>query len=197
MSFIALYVRISTTGQNEEGQKREIQKWLDGNGIDQSKVRWFIDKKTGENLDRPEFQKLQKLIFEGVVKTVVIWKLDRLSRSLRDGINTLVDWLEKGVRLVSITQQLDFSGATGKLVAAVLFAVSQMETELRRERQAAGIEAAKERGVYKGRAKGAVKLGVDPERAVELRTKGLKNKEIAKAMGVSISSVKRYLQQAG
>ena len=48
---VACYVRVSTVGQNEAGQRREIQRWLEGNGI--SNVRWYVDKSTGDNLDRP------------------------------------------------------------------------------------------------------------------------------------------------
>ena len=190
----AVYIRVSTVGQNEQGQRREVQRWLTGNGIQDA--IWFVDKETGDNLNRPGFEKLQRDIFDGKVKTVVVWKLDRLSRSLKDGITVLCDWCDKGIRVVSVTQQIDFNGAVGKLIAAVLFAVAQMEQETRRERQAIGIAAAKERGgVYLGRKKGAVKLGVDPGRAAELRQQGLTHAEIAKAIGVSISSVRRYLRQ--
>jgi DNA invertase Pin-like site-specific DNA recombinase len=117
--------------------------------------------------------------------------LDRLSRSLREGINTLSDWLKQSVRVVSVTQQLDFSGATGQLVAAVLFAVAQMEQETRRERQAAGIAAAKANGVYLGRKAGTMKAR--PDRAQQLRGKGLTVPEIAEAMGVSERTVFNYL----
>ena len=187
----AVYVRVSTVGQNEEGQRREIQRWIDGNSI--QNVTWYVDKDTGDNLDRPDFERLQKDIFNGDIKTVVVWKLDRLSRSLKDGIDTLCDWCDKGIRVVSVTQQIDFNGAAGKLIASVLFAVAEMEQETRRERQAAGIAVAKERGVYRGRQKGATKAGVDTSRAVELRKQGLTQAEIAKSLGVSISSVRRYL----
>lgn len=189
----AIYVRVSTVGQNEEGQRREIQKWIDGNACDTP--TWYIDKESGSTLNRPQFEKLQRDIFDGKIKTVVVWKLDRLSRSLKDGINVLCDWCDKGIRVVSVTQQIDFNGAAGKLIASVLFAVAQMETEIRRERQAAGIEAAKERGVYKGRAKGTIKG--DPKRVARLREQGLTNQEIANAMGISISSVKRYVTKTG
>ena len=189
----AVYVRVSTVSQNEAGQSAEIQKWLNGNQI--TGAKWFVDKETGDNLDRPQFKKLQAAIFNGEIKTVVVWKLDRLSRSLKDGITTICDWCDKGIRVVSVTQQIDFNGSAGKLIASVLFAVAQMEQETRRERQAAGIAVAKENGVYTGRPKGAVKAGVDPKQAVKLREKGLTYEEISQAMGVSVSSVRRYLKQ--
>ena len=195
MPFTAIYVRISDASQNEASQKREIESWLNGNSIDRRNVRWYSDVKCGDSLDRPEFAKLQRDIFQGLVGTVVVYRLDRLSRSLRDGINTLCDWLDKGIRLVATSQQLDFSGVTGKLIASVLFAISELEQGTRRERQAAGIAAAKENGVYKGRKKGATKKGVDTTRAIELRNNGLKHEEIAQALGVSLSTVRRYLRR--
>ena len=189
----AVYIRVSTVGQNVAGQKREIKRWLKGNGVNDSKVRWYVDKATGNNLDRPEFERLQADIFNGEIKTVVVWKLDRLSRSLRDGINVLADWCDRGLRVVSVTQQIDFNGAVGKMLAAVLLGVAEMEQETRRERQAAGIAVAKEKGVYTGRKLGATKKGVNPRRAVTLRDKGLTYAEIGEAMGISMSSVRRYL----
>ena len=194
MMSTAIYVRVSTVGQNEEGQRREIEKWLNGNSVDRRNVRWFIDKESGDTLDRPLFEQLQKAIFNGLVKTVVVWKLDRLSRSLKDGIQTLCDWCDKGIRVVSVTQQIDFNGTAGKLIASVLFAVAEMEQETRRERQAAGIAVAKEKGLFTGRRKGATKAGVDTSRAATLRQQGLTQEEIGQAMGVSVSSVRRYLK---
>jgi DNA invertase Pin-like site-specific DNA recombinase len=185
----AVYIRVSTTGQKEASQRAEIDRWLKGHGI--RNAVYFVDKKSGDNLQRPAFERLQAAIFAGEVRTVVVYKLDRLSRSLRDGINTLTDWLKQGVRVVSVTQQLDFSGPTGQLVAAVLFAVAQMEQETRRERQAAGIAAAKANGVYLGRKAGTTKA--KPARAQELRRKGLTVPEIADAMGLSQRTVFNYL----
>jgi DNA invertase Pin-like site-specific DNA recombinase len=185
---ITAYIRVSTVGQKEASQRQEIDRWLNGHGLT---ATYFVDKRTGDNLNRPAFARLQAAIFAGEVKTVVVYKLDRLSRSLKDGINTLTDWLGKGVRIVSVTQQLDFSGATGQLVAAVLFAVAQMEQETRRERQAAGIAAAKANGVYLGRKAGTTKA--KPARAQELRGRGLTVPEIAQSMGVSERTVFNYL----
>jgi len=194
MTFTAIYIRVSTVGQNEAGQRNEIDRWLNGNSVDRSKVKWYLDKDTGDNLDRPEFERLQRDIFNGQIHTVVVWKLDRLSRKLQDGITTLCNWCDKGIRVVSVTQQIDFSGTVGKLIASVLFAVAEMEQETRRERQAAGIAVAKERGVYQGRPRGALKPGIDLKRVAKLRENGLTQSEIAEALGVSISSVRRYLK---
>lgn len=190
---IHAYVRVSTTGQNETGQREAVQAWVDAHYPD-AEIIWYVDRETGDTLDRTNFCRLQQAIFTGNVKTVIVWKLDRLSRSLRDGIDTLCDWLEKGIRLVSVTQQLDFAGPAGKMIAAVLFAVAEMEQQTRRERQAVGIASAKKRGIYSGRRKGATKAGVDPRRARQLREQGLTHAEIANSLDVSVSSVRRYLK---
>jgi DNA invertase Pin-like site-specific DNA recombinase len=90
-------------------------------------------------------------------ETVVVWKLDRLARSMREGINTLSAWCTSGVRVVSITQQTGLSGTVGHLVASVLFAIAEIELQHTKDQQAAGITAAKVKGVYRGRAKSATK----------------------------------------
>jgi DNA invertase Pin-like site-specific DNA recombinase len=64
-------------------------------------------------MQRPSLIDLKEAIFAGRVKTVVVWKLDRLARSMREGINILTAWCESGVRVVSVTQQIDLSGAVG------------------------------------------------------------------------------------
>src|SRR5258708_5027777 len=152
---IAAYVRVSTIGQNEQGQRAEIERWLAGNGIDPASVLWFVDKgKSGDSLKRPAFEKLQAAVFAGEVRTIVTYKLDRLSRSLRDGINVLCEWCDKGLRVVSVTQQIDFNGTVGKMLAAVLLGIAEMEQETRRERQAAGIDVARKAGKYQGRKAG-------------------------------------------
>lgn len=192
MKCVGVYVRVSTASQNEAGQRREITRWLTGNGIGPESVRWYVDKQTGDNLNRPAFERLQADIFRGEVGAVIVWKLDRLSRKMRDGLNVLCDWCERGVRVVSVTQQLDLSGTVGRMIAAVLLAVAEMEQETRRERQAAGIAVAKERGIYVGRKAGSTKA--NPHRARQLAARGLTHKEIATALGISRRTVIRYLR---
>ena len=134
-------------------------------------------------MKRPVFDRLQKAIFAGAVTTVVVWKLDRISRGQRDGVNLLADWCERGVRVVAVTQQIDLSGPVGRMVASVLFGLPEIETEYRRERQAARIAEAKKRGVYRGRDRSTTKAPAP--RALELRGRGLTVQEIATALGVS------------
>ena len=86
---------------------------------------------------------------------------------------------------------IDFSGTMGKMLAAVLLGVAEMEQEARKERQRAGIEAARANGVYLGRHPGTTKA--KPARASKLREKGLTIKEISQALGVSERTVFRYL----
>lgn len=120
-----------------------------------------------------------------------MWRLDRISRRLKDGINTLANWCERGVRVVSVTQQIDLNGAIGSMLASVMFGLAEIELEYRRERQAAGIKVARERGVYQGRQRGLTKA--KPQRARELRDRGLTVPEIAKSLGTSDRTVFRYL----
>jgi DNA invertase Pin-like site-specific DNA recombinase len=188
---VACYVRVSTRHQKDDGQRAEIQKWLDANGIDPKKVEWYADKESGTTMKRPEFDRLLADIFHGKVKTVVLWKLDRLSRRLKDGVTTLAEWSERGLRVVVVTQQLDFNGSVGRMIAALLLGLAEIENEFRRERQAAGIAVAKKHGKYKGRANGTLKG--NPGRVVELRDKGLTAPEISTVLGISLRTVWRYM----
>lgn len=188
---VACYCRVSTRQQKTDSQKAEIQQWLKGHGLNPKSVQWFEDHESGKSIQRPAFEQLQQAIFSGQVRTVVIWKLDRLSRRLKDGINVLADWCEQGVRIVSVTQQIDLTGPVGRMVASVMFGLAEIELEYRRERQAAGIRVAQTRGIYQGRKSGTTKA--IPKRALELRNRGLKVPEIANALNVSERSVFRYL----
>jgi len=190
---IAVYIRVSTHSQKTDSQKVEIAHWLKAHGHDLESVRWFEDKETGVHLNRTGFNALSEAIFSGNVETIVVWKLDRIARSMREGINTLSKWCESGVRVVSVTQQIDLSGTVGHLVAGVLFAIAEIELQHTKERQAAGIAVAKERGIYTGRRKGTTKA--KPQRAQDLKATGLNEKEIANALNISKRTVFRYLSQ--
>lgn len=191
---IAAYIRVSTVSQNLAGQKAAIKRWLKGQGIPAKDVQWFEDKKTGDNTDRPAFKAMQRAVFDGDVKTIVVYKLDRVSRKIAEGLNVLQEWLDKGTRVVSVTQQFDFSGSTGKLVAAVLLGIAEMEQEARRERQQEGIEEAKKNGVYKkngDRRRGHRKI--TPKLVATLHADGMSASKIASDFGIARSTVYKYL----
>ena len=190
----AVYCRVSSTDQSTAAQERELQRWLDGHDVGEDDVRWFVDRgESGKDLDRPAFQQLQSAVFNGEVSGILVWKLDRISRDLRDGINTLCGWCEAGIRVVSATQELDLAGPPGKLIAGVLFAVAEMERSHLRERQRAGIDRARAAGRYRGSRPGHRKA--KPARAAELKARGLTHSEIASSLGVSRRSVVRYLKE--
>ncbi len=189
---IGIYCRVSSAGQKTDSQESEITKWLKANSYDEEQVEWYKDKESGKTLKRPEFERLQADIFSGKVKTVVCWRLDRLSRRLKDGVNLLADWCERGIKVIVITQMIELNGAVGRMIAAVMLGLAEIELEYKKARQEAGIEVAKKRGVYTGRKKGTFKAA--PVRAQELRARGLKITEIATALGTSKRTVLRYLK---
>lgn len=193
MSLIACYCRVSTRHQKNDSQRAEIERWLEHQAVDRTTVRWFEDKDSGTTLRRLAFEAMQRSLLAGTIKTVVVWKLDRLSRRQRDGINLLADWCERGVRVVAVTQHIDLNGAVGRMVASVLFGLAEIEMDYRRERQAAGIAVAKRHGLYTGRRAGTTKA--KPARAKALHQQGLTATEIAHALAVSPRTVFRYLAQ--
>ena len=188
---IGVYLRVSTKDQDTRSQRAEIERYIKANGIADDLVTWYEDQETGTTLKRPEFDRLQGDIFAGKVRTVIVWKLDRLSRNLRDGVNVLADWAEKGLKIVVVTQQLELNGVIGRTIAALLLGLAEIEHGHIKERQKAGIAAAKARGAYKGRQPGARKAS--PERARALASKGNTPAEIAAALGISRRTVMRYL----
>ena len=187
----AFYIRVSSPkGQKTDSQRAELEAWRTRQRL--KAVRWFEDRDSATNLQRTAFQQLQAAIFKGEIETVVVWKLDRLARSLKDGINILADWCKRDVRVIAITQQIDLSGTVGHLIASLLFGIAEMELQHVKERQAIGIALARQRGVYKGRQAGTTKA--TPTRAQRLKQQGLTVPEIANALNVSQRTVFNYLR---
>jgi DNA invertase Pin-like site-specific DNA recombinase len=187
----AVYIRVSSPkGQKTDSQRAELEAWLKRHHY--KSVQWFEDHDSGTTMQREAFQRLQAVIFAGEIKTVVVWKLDRLARSLKEGINVLADWCQRGVRIISVTQQIDLNGPVGHLIASLLFGIAEIELQHAKERQAAGIALAKQRGVYTGRQRGTTKAV--PARARALRRQGLTVLEIAQALGVKERTVYYYLR---
>jgi DNA invertase Pin-like site-specific DNA recombinase len=188
---VAVYLRVSTADQSHDSQRAEVLAWLERQAIDPARVVWYVDTETGRVSSRPELDRLKTDVETGRVKTVVVYKLDRLSRDMLHGMELVGAWCKAGVRVASVTQPIDLSGTVGRVIAAVLFGFAELEWTTRKDRQAAGIAVAKSRGVYKGAKPGYRKA--KPARAEELRARGLTVPEIATTMGVSVRTVARYL----
>lgn len=187
---VAIYVRVSTLDQENglSSQKHSIQRWLKGHDV--KKVEWFEDRISGTKDRRPGLDKLNKAIFNGEVKTVVVWSLSRLTRKgAYEGLTMLAKWLDKGVRVVAIAEQFDFYGASGELVAAVLFAVAKMQRDELSNATKRGLAAAKERGVKLGKRPGKWTAEVHP-----LQKQGLSVVEIANRLGKSRQAIHNILK---
>ena len=136
------YARVSTDDQDMSMQKRALEKF----GVDGI----FQEKKSGKDTNRPELQKMiGKLYLQGG-DTVVVWKLDRLGRSLTDLIEIVQHIEDSGARFVSLTDNIDTSTATGKFFFHVIAAMAEWERNMISERTKAGMEAAKARGTKLG-----------------------------------------------
>lgn len=122
--------------------------------------------------------------------TLVVTRIDRLARSLRDLQNLVHELQERGIHLKATEQPVDTSTPAGKAFLGMLGVFAEFETNLRRERQMEGINAAKQRGVYKGR-----KPSINPDAVRRLRGEGVGATEIAKRLGVGRASVYRVLEE--
>lgn len=195
ISAVGIYLRVSSSTQSVASQRREIERYLVGQNI--GDARWYIDEGvSGAVMVRPALENLKQSIFNGEVNTVVVYSLDRLARNAIEGLNLIAGWLQHQVRLVVITTQMDFSGEVGQMVASLLLHISQMERTRIRERQAAGIAAARADGKRWGGRKYGVGLKADPDRVAELRQRGLSNAEIAAALNISTRTVMRCIKRA-
>ena len=118
---IACYCRVSSRHQKSgRVRKPRSPQWLQGNDMPPSRVPWFEDIETGATLHRPAFARCNTRSSRGI-ETVVVWKLDRLSRRQREGINLLARLVRARGTGGGLTQQIDLSGTVGRLVASVLF----------------------------------------------------------------------------
>jgi DNA invertase Pin-like site-specific DNA recombinase len=189
----AIYTRVSTNRQKDDSQQKALKDYIDQHGM--GNVRWYRDKVSGNDLKRPDMVRLKADVFRGSIGTIIVWKLDRLARNMKDGIDLLCDWCERGVRVVSLQEQLDLGGTVGQIVASVLFGVAQMERENINERIRAGIAARRAKGLPMGRQEGqrfkwsTAKRKVDPELAKSLRSQGVKVTEIAERFGCSKQAI--------
>jgi DNA invertase Pin-like site-specific DNA recombinase len=144
--------------------------------------RVFTDKMSGKRFDRPEFLKMFDIARQGDV--LVVWRLDRLGRSLKKLIETVILLEKRGIELRSLKENIDTTTPTGKLMFHIIAALAEFERDIISERTIAGLEAARARGRKGGRRKAIETLRPDQvERAKELYT--ARNNTIAKIMALT------------
>lgn len=178
------YARVSTQDQNPQLQRDALQEA----GCEQV----FEERVTGTKRERPELQACLRTLRDG--DTLVVWKLDRLARSLKDLVELIHELNERGVGFRSLTEAIDTTSAGGKLVFHIFGALAEFEHCLIRERTLAGLAAARARGRKGGRrpvmsptdVRKAAAMLADPE---------ITKAEVAKHFGVSRVTLNASLER--
>jgi DNA invertase Pin-like site-specific DNA recombinase len=177
------YARVSTIGQDTATQEAKLK----AAGCTLIRTETVSG---GSRSGRNELASILEFIRSGDVLIVV--KLDRLGRNTRDVLNLVHELEEKGASLRVLEPAIDTGGPMGRMVLTVLGMVAEMELGFIRDRQRAGIDAAKAKGVYKGRP-----VTFDRARIVALRKEGMGATEIAKTVGCKRGNVYKTLKAAG
>jgi len=181
------YARVSTQDQNPDFQVDALEK----SGCDQI----FREKITGKLRERPELSQCLRMLRAG--DTLVVWKLDRLARSLKDLVEIVQDLNDREIGFKSLTEAIDTTSSGGRLVFHIFGALSEFEHSLIRERTIAGLEAARARG-RKGGRKPSMSDPDIRKAAAMLLDSNITKKEVAKHFRVSRTtlnaSLHRYTQ---
>lgn len=178
------YARVSTGDQTTDLQQDALEKA----GCN----RIFIDVASGAKAHRPELDHMLDLLREG--DTVVVWKLDRLGRSMQNLVELINDFDTRGVQFRSLTELIDTSTPGGTLTFNIFGSLAQFERDLIRERTRAGLEAARARGRTGGRP-----ASLDEKQAKEVQrlyeSRSVTVDQIASMMRVSRTTIYRCLQK--
>src|SRR6266516_6506515 len=180
------YVRVSKQEQNEALQRDALKEAYC--------EKYFSDKMTGAKFERKGLEELLAFMRSG--DTVVIWKLDRLGRSLKDLIETLNYLKDRGIDFISLTEKIDTTTPGGKLIFHLMGALAEFERDLIRERTNAGLAAARARGRVGGRPR---KLKTNGKVALARRMFAEQSHSISEmcaALGISRATLYRYVKEA-
>ncbi|MBY0008796.1 recombinase family protein [Priestia aryabhattai] len=174
------YARVSTKEQSLDIQVSKLEEY----GVD----RIYMEKQSGGKSDREELHKALDYLREGDV--LVVYKIDRLARSIRDLNNIVGDLQERGIGLIFIKENIDFNTSSGKLMFNMLGAIAEFERDIINERTAEGRERAKQKGTHMGR-KG--KPEKDVKKALKMFRErdenGLSVNDIVKMTGVPRATI--------
>ncbi len=177
------YQRVSTDDQDLSLQRDALTEA----GVEPSHI--YEDRLSGAKADRPGLTACMKALRPGDV--LVVWRLDRLGRSLRDLIRIADELEERSVGLRSLQEQIDTTTATGRLFFHLMGALAEFERNLIRERTKAGLEAARKRGRKPGRKRKLSPKQIQVGKTL-LKDDSLTVQEIAEQLGVSPATFYRY-----
>jgi DNA invertase Pin-like site-specific DNA recombinase len=178
---IAIYARVSTNnGQDPEVQLRELREYCQRRGWEIT--RQYVDVGiSGGKEKRPELDKLLHDAYRRYFDAVVVWRFDRFARSVSHLLKALENFRSLGIEFVSLSEQVDTSTPTGKMIFTVLGAVAELERSLIVERVRAGLRNAKAKGKKLGRPRKVT----NPAAIKSLRAQGASWRAIGIALGVS------------
>jgi len=183
------YARVSTQEQNLSLQIDALNQV----GCEQI----YQEKVSGSQADRPELTRLLEMIRVG--DTLVIWKLDRLGRSLAHLIGLVSDLEARQIGLLSLNDPVDTTTPQGRLVFRIFASLAEFEREVIRERTMAGLASARRRGQRLGRPKGLSKAAQQTARIAEslYNEKLYSVEQIARELSISKTTLYKYLRQRG
>ena len=183
------YCRVSTREQNLDLQIDALMK--------EGCYEIFKDQVSGVKADRPDLSKLLERLRAG--DTLVVWKLDRLGRSLTDLVRLVNDLNARQVGLKSLSDPIDTTTSQGRFVFNIFASLAELERDIIRERTLAGLEAARSRGRQGGRPRGLSQEAENKAIAAETlyKEKKLSTRQIAKRLGISTSTLYDYLRHRG
>ena len=188
----AIYARVSTAnnGQSPEMQLRELREYCERRGWEA--VGEYVDVGVSGSKDsRPELNRLMTDAHRRRFDAVVVWRFDRFARSVSHLLRALETFRALGVEFVSLSEQVDTSTPTGRMVFTVMGAVAELERSLIAERVRAGLRNAKAKGKRLGRPP----IVVDYPRIAALRAQGRGWKSIAAELGLGVGTVLRAAHQ--
>ena len=179
--FVAYNARVSTQDQNLELQHEALNK--------AGCQKIFEDKTSGARADRPGLVMALEILREE--DTLVVWKLDRLGRSVKQLVGLVSNLHKQGVQFKSLTDSIDTSTPSGRFFFHVMASLAEMERELIVERTHAGLETARKYGRKGGRKPKMTESKI--ESAKKLLASGIPPKDVAKNLGVSIPTLYRWV----
>ena len=186
----AIYARVSTAnnGQDPTVQTRELEEYCQRRGW--KVAGQYIDVGiSGAKEKRPELSRLMADAHRRKFDAVIVWKFDRFARSVSHLLRALETFKALGIEFVSLSEQMDTSTPTGKMLFTVLGAVAELERSLIAERVKAGLRNARAKGKKLGRPR----LVADRSQIARLRTQGRSLREIAAKLGCSLGFVHKTL----